>query len=285
MGDSVKLWSDSPQICNVDPQVMPHFSFHAKCNYCEGIIPFTVEVERDMRKHYNSKHRLYCNACKKSDFNTKEELEAHLSTFHKDGVCFNCHGSFKLASAIAMHVEGPKNDCAVPHEYLIRGLRAVTQKMHNTPIDPDALFSPVSCCPGGEITMRGLKDFRKTLLLAHEKAFTYMKLQETSCNDLPADRSVGSNNNDVSDFVCVNTSKPFDAAAVADHETGCGSPQVKRMVSGDISNREDQESTASVLSKEWTCSTCVDAKFTSLSKLLQHVEQKVRNNWWMSLNS
>lgn len=111
--------------------------------------------------------------------------------------------------------------------------------------------------------MRGLKDFRKTLLLAHEKAFTYMKLQETSCNDLPADRSVGSNNNDVSDFVCVNTSKPFDAAAVADHETGCGSPQVKRMVSGDISNREDQESTASVLSKEWTCSTCVDAKFTS----------------------
>lgn len=103
-GSSGKLWSEGPQICNIDPKVMPHFSFLAKCNYCGEMIPFTTEVEREMRKHYNTKHRLYCNACKKGDFNTREELDTHLSAVHKDGICFKCHTSFKLASALAMHV-------------------------------------------------------------------------------------------------------------------------------------------------------------------------------------
>lgn len=85
---------------------MLYFSFYVKCNYCEGIIFFIVEVERDMWKYYNFKYWLYCNVCKKSDFNIKEEFEVYLFIFYKDGVCFNCYGFFKLVLVIVMYVSG-----------------------------------------------------------------------------------------------------------------------------------------------------------------------------------
>ncbi|KAG0620216.1 hypothetical protein M758_4G198600 [Ceratodon purpureus] len=300
MGDASKLWSEGPIICNVDPKVMPHFSFHAKCNYCEEIIAFTTELEREMRKHYNLKHRLYCNACKKSDFNTREELNTHLSAFHKDGICFNCHASFKLASAVAMHVEGPRNDCAVPHTALVNALRNIDNPkiLEGLPVvtDTNSIYSPVSCCSNGENTVLKLKEFKKTLLLAHKKAFYDMQQASSCAIDFPqplGNEGVNSQQQRLGCNVAAseNVTSPKPMEAVPDSQAGCDSPQVKRMVSESISNRDvaAQDMTSSLdfpIEDQllWTCSTCVDAKFTTLSKLLQHVEQKVRNSWWMSLH-
>lgn len=276
---SCKIWSEGPMICNVDPKVMPHFSFHAKCNYCLETVPFTTDLEVEMRKHYNLKHRLYCNACKKGDFSTREQLESHLSLFHKNGVCFNCHASFKLASAVAMHVEGPKNDCAVPYTALVDALRCICQlqETHDMTEINTSVYSPISCCSNVENTILNLKEFRKTLLLAHEKAF----------NDIhQGDHGVNPQQPKLACNVAVSPKKP-----VTDSQAGCDSSQDKRMVSEnketeDIISQEMMAASLNFPTKDrllWTCSTCVDAKYTTLSKLLQHVEQKVRNSWWMSL--
>lgn len=286
MGDSSKFWSEGPLICNVDPKVMPHFSFLAQCNYCGEMIPFTSGVERDMRKHYNTRHRLYCKACKKGDFSTREELDRHLSAVHKDGICFICHVSFKLPSAVAMHAEGPnegpRNECAVPRTALVNALRYVLQAKHNGVLDPETVYSPVSCCSGDEHTIQKLREFNKILLLAHEKAFSDM--QDTR-NSQPAVLSVdqGAIELKPGNASCVNMESPEHNSETTDHEGGCDTPEVKRTIV-QISNRDDIHQWHSLLTTEWTCSTCVDAKFSSLSKLLQHVEKKVRNSWWMSIH-
>ncbi|KAG0592487.1 hypothetical protein KC19_1G256300 [Ceratodon purpureus] len=102
---ATKPWTEGPHFWGMDPKVIAHFSFYAMCNYenCQEYFPFTVGLGEEMRKHYNAKHRLYCKACKK-DFNSKGELEIHLSTVHRDGVCFMCQASFDLPAPLAMHV-------------------------------------------------------------------------------------------------------------------------------------------------------------------------------------
>ena len=105
---TTKFWAEGPQICNLDLQreVMPHFSFFAVCNYgdCQAKIPFAVGLGKKLRKHFYEKHRLYCKAWKKGDFDSVEDLDNHLHFVHKDGLCYKCHTSFDLASALAMHV-------------------------------------------------------------------------------------------------------------------------------------------------------------------------------------
>jgi hypothetical protein len=184
---TTKLWSEGPHIWGVDPKVIPHFNFYAVCNdeSCQETFPFAVGLGETMRKHYNAKHRLYCKACKKGDFNSRGDLEIHLCSVHKDGVCFMCHTSFDLPTALAMHVsslriiissifptlmiwiwrsvfhsdtepwslqiESPKSSCYVPQFDLVSALRYFQMKHHGV-TDPKAVFSPISCCPGGDQT-------------------------------------------------------------------------------------------------------------------------------------
>jgi len=106
-----------------------------------------------------------------------------------------------------------------------------------------------------------LKDFRKTLLLAHEKAFSDM--QETR-NNRPAVVLVdqGAIELKLGNASCVNMESPEPISETTGHEGRCDTPEVKRTIR-QTSNRDDIHQWHSLLPTEWTCSTCVDAKFTS----------------------
>ena len=126
-----------------------------------------------------------------------------------------------------------------------------------------------------------LKEFKKTLLLAHKKAFYDMQQASSCAIDFPqplGNEGVNSQHQRLGCNVAAseNVTSPKPMEAVPDSQAGCDSPQVKRMVSElSISNRDvaAQDMTSSLdfpIEDQllWTCSTCVDAKFTS--KFRQH---------------
>ena len=114
-----------------------------------------------------------------------------------------------------------------------------------------------------------MKEFRKTLLLAHEKAFADVQLQKSNpalppvAGNQGADKSEheGPGCNVVSSENATNLPKPV--GAVANSQASCESPQVKLMASSVAVH----EMTTSLHGPRdqllWTCSTCADAKFTS----------------------
>jgi len=66
---------------------------------------------------------------------------------------------------------------------------------------------------------------------------------------------------------CVNMESLEPNSKTSGHEgRRCDTPEVKQMIR-QISNRDDSHQWHSILPTEWTCSTCVDAKFTSKSTL------------------
>jgi hypothetical protein len=122
-----------------------------------------------------------------------------------------------------------------------------------------------------------LKEFKKTLLLAHEKAFNDMQQESSSSSEFPqlsgnqgtvdSQQHNLSCNADVSSQANVASSSKSMGAG-ADSQAGCDSPQViSKTIISDDRDIAALEMAASlhlpVDELPWTCSTCVDAKFTS----------------------